>query len=63
VEELDALAKKFAGAAKGDLAKILKETEAAVAKLKDDAATNGALYVSLMKKAQDKVGGLECVGC
>lgn len=63
MEELDALAKKFAGAAKGDLSKILKETEAAVAKLKDDAATNGALYVSLMKKAQDKVGGLECVGC
>jgi hypothetical protein len=56
VEELDALAKKFAGAAKGDLAGILKETEAAVKKLKDGAATNGALYVTMMKKAQDKVG-------
>ena len=56
VEALDALAKKFVDAAADAKAKVVEEAEAALAKLEGEAKDNGALYVTFMKKAVEKVG-------
>lgn len=50
VEELDEVAKKFGGAP--DKAAVVAEAESVVADLKDEAKTNGALYISYMKKVR-----------
>ncbi|KAG2444788.1 hypothetical protein HXX76_001531 [Chlamydomonas incerta] len=60
VEALDGLAKKFVEAAADAKAKVVAETEAAVAKLEGEAKANGALYVTFMKKAVEK--GAEYLG-
>ncbi|KAG2448646.1 hypothetical protein HYH02_006533 [Chlamydomonas schloesseri] len=54
VEALDALAKEFVSAADDAKAKVIADTEAAVAELEGEAKDNGALYVSIMKKAVEK---------
>lgn len=45
----------MAASAKKDKEAALKAAEGTVKKLKDDAAKNGELYISLAKKALEKV--------